>query len=86
MLSVKVLMADCGWRAGRVLSTGAVLIDRTGDVVALSRIRQIVHYPRGEKVEALGRVPPPPHEAPPPKLSGGWCCWERSSTRGSGRS
>ncbi|HET9000842.1 MAG TPA: hypothetical protein VFP86_14490 [bacterium] len=51
------------WLAdGPVLSTGAVLIDRTNEVVLPSRIRKIVHYPRGEQA--------PPHENPRPDEMG----------------
>lgn len=70
MLSVKILLDGHGWRAGRVLATGAVLLEQTNEVIPPAKIRQIVHYPRGEKVEAPGRVPPPPHEAPPPEAIG----------------
>jgi hypothetical protein len=71
MLSVKVLMAGYGWQAGRVLSTGAVLIDRTGEVVPPGRIRQVVHYPRREAGSLNGQAPTSvPRESPPPEALG----------------
>ncbi len=60
-LSVKILaVARTGWRSGRVLSTGAVALDPTNEVVPPSRIRAIVHHPREQT----------PHEVPDPKEIG----------------
>jgi hypothetical protein len=57
MLSVRVLVAGQGWRSGRVVGTGAVAIDQTGEVVPVAKVRAIVHHPRGGQA-------PPAHEAP----------------------